>query len=341
MLLSEWRKTAPNRECMSSKVLAVLKPVLADLGAAADPACWVLWGEDPEFRYSVMAPTQAGLITVAVRVSGAGSEGPRATGKLVRWGKLQVSELGLEAADGHRIVAVQVEGQVLKGVDDEADRICEFLLGLLAGIDGRAYQVTGPVVVQVAPEPQVVAISKPAVVAPEAPGAGAKPGLKAVPRAGRDRIGAPPNRPPNGPPNRSPNRSPRRRPKQRPRPRTSPPRASLRRLRAARPGPHGWLRIRSGYLPRNPRRPPSSRMACSRPRRSPWLQSHRSHRPLIPRLRPGPGSRPRAGRSGSCRSRVSTKRSARGPGLPDVRGPAGRRRMTPVATGETPDGGVQ
>ena len=190
MLLSEWRKTAPNRECMSSKILAVLKPVLADLGAAGDPACWVLWGEDPEFRYSVMAPTQAGLITVAVRVSGAGSEGPRATGKLVRWGKLQVSELGLEAADGHRIVAVQVEGQVLKGVDDEADRICEFLLGLLAGIDGRAYQVAGPVVVQVAPEPQVVAISKPAVVAPEAPGAGAKPGLKAVPPPAATASGA-------------------------------------------------------------------------------------------------------------------------------------------------------
>ncbi len=179
MLLSEWRKTAPNRECMSNKILAVLKPVLADLGADGDPACWVLWGEDPEFRYSVMAPTQAGLISVAVRVGGAGAEGPRATGKLVRWGKLQVSELGVEASDGHRIVAVQVEGQVLKGVDDEADRICEFLIGLLAGIDGRAFQVAAPVPVQAAP--QVVAIAKTPAVKPEAPTVVAKASLKAVP----------------------------------------------------------------------------------------------------------------------------------------------------------------
>ena len=121
MLLSEWKKTAPNRECMSSKVLAVLRPVLADLGAEGDPDSWVLWGDDPEFRYSVLAPTPAGLIVVGLRLGGA--DGPRANGKLVRWSKVQVSELSVEASGGHRIVAVQVEGQVLKGVDEEADRI--------------------------------------------------------------------------------------------------------------------------------------------------------------------------------------------------------------------------
>jgi hypothetical protein len=179
MLLSEWKKTAPNREAMSNKVLAVLKPVLADLGADGDPACWVLWGEDPEFRYSVMAPTQAGLVTVAVRLNSGSGDGPRATGKLIRWGKLQVSDLGVESADRHRLVAVQVEGQVLKGVDEEADRICEFLLGLVAGVDGRAYRVAAPVVVQAVPPD--VTIPKPAVDKPEAPKAGAKSGLKAVP----------------------------------------------------------------------------------------------------------------------------------------------------------------
>jgi hypothetical protein len=163
---------------MSNKVLAVLKPVLADLGTDDDPACWVLWGEDPEFRYSVMAPTMAGLVSVAIRIGGS-AEGPRATGKLVRWGKLQVSELGVESSGGHRIVAVQVEGQVIKGTDEEADLICEFVLGLLAGIDGRAYAVAAPVIVEAVPPG--VAISKPAVVRPEAPKAGAKPGLKAVP----------------------------------------------------------------------------------------------------------------------------------------------------------------
>ena len=178
MLLSEWRKTAPNRECMSTKVLDVLKPVLADLGVDGDPACWVLWGEDPEFRYSVMAPTPAGLATIAIRLTG-GAEGPRATGKLVRWAKLQVSELSVEASGSNRIVAVQVEGQVLKGIDEEADQICEFVRGLLAGIDGRAWQAAGPIVLSAMP--QVVALPKAAPAAKAgAPKAAGRPGLKAV-----------------------------------------------------------------------------------------------------------------------------------------------------------------
>ena len=135
MRLGEWRKTAPSKESMSSRVLAVLRPVLVDLGAEADAECWVAWGDDPDSRYSILASTLAGLITMAVRITG--PDGPRATAKLVRWSKVSVSELGVEASGGHRIVAVQVESLVLKGVDDEADRICEFVRGLLAGIDGR------------------------------------------------------------------------------------------------------------------------------------------------------------------------------------------------------------
>ena len=149
MLLSEWRRAAPNRECMSTKVLEVLKPVLADLGADGDPGCWVIWGEDPEYRYSIMVPTPAGLVTIAVRLSGA--EGPRVIGKLVRWAKLQVSELSVEASGDIRIVAVQVEGQVLKGMDEEAGKICEFVRGLLAGIDGRAWHAVGPIVPSATP----------------------------------------------------------------------------------------------------------------------------------------------------------------------------------------------
>ena len=139
MLLSEWRKAAPNKDCLGKPVLAVLKPVLADLGADGDPECWISWGDDPQIRYLVLAPTVAGLIDVNVRLN-TGADGPRATGKLIRWSKLQVSELSVEATGGHRLVAVQLEGQVLKGMDDEADRICEFVRGLIAGIDGRNQQ---------------------------------------------------------------------------------------------------------------------------------------------------------------------------------------------------------
>jgi hypothetical protein len=135
MRLSEWRKTAPSKEALSNRVLAILKPVLVDLGAEADADCWVCWGDDPEMRYSILAPTIAGLVTVGVRLSG--PDGARATAKLVRWSKVSVSELSIDAADGHRIVAVQVESQVLKGVDEEADRICDFVRGLIAGIENR------------------------------------------------------------------------------------------------------------------------------------------------------------------------------------------------------------
>ncbi|MGA2512524.1 MAG: hypothetical protein ABSG37_02745 [Candidatus Limnocylindrales bacterium] len=136
MRLNEWRKTAGPKELLNDRVLTVLGPVLTDLGAALDPECWVVWGDDPEVRYSVLAPTIAGLIIVTVRPTGS-VDGPRATGKLVRWPKLSISELGVEASGGHRIVAVQVENIVLKGMDGEADRICEFVRELIAGVDDR------------------------------------------------------------------------------------------------------------------------------------------------------------------------------------------------------------
>lgn len=148
MRLSEWRKTAPNKESLSNPVLAILKPVLVDLGAEADADCWVCWGDDPEARYSILAPTIAGLVTVAVRI--AGPDNVRAMARLVRWSKVSVSELSIDASDGHRLVAVQVETLVLKGVDAEADRICEFVRGLVAGIENRSPQLIPIAVGQVA-----------------------------------------------------------------------------------------------------------------------------------------------------------------------------------------------
>lgn len=147
MRLSEWRKTAPTKESMSDRVLAVVRPVLMDLGAEADAECWVAWGDDAEYRYSILAPTVAGLISVVVRIGGP-EEGPRATARLIRWPKVAVTELGIEASDGHRVVAVQVESLVLKGVDGEADRICEFVRGLIASIDDRNPQTVPLAVVQ-------------------------------------------------------------------------------------------------------------------------------------------------------------------------------------------------
>jgi hypothetical protein len=139
----------------------------------------VVWGDDPGLRYAVLSPTPAGLVSAAVRLTGP-EEGPRATAKLVRWSKLSVSELAVEASGGHRLVAVQVEGQVLKGLDQEADRICEFVLGLIAGIDGRAPQAT-PVALVQAGSGRVGAARRIAVSRTAATAGGSKP--KAPPKS--------------------------------------------------------------------------------------------------------------------------------------------------------------
>lgn len=138
MRLSEWSGRAPAKESVAPKVLAVTGSVLAALGADADPGCWVVWGDDPRSRYTLLVPTAAGLLQVHVRVNVPG-EGPRASGKVVRWSKVSTGDLAVEMADGHRLLTFQVEGQVLKGADQEADAIALFALELFAAIDGRPF----------------------------------------------------------------------------------------------------------------------------------------------------------------------------------------------------------
>jgi hypothetical protein len=121
---------------MAPKVVAVLEPVLVAMGADSDPESWVAWGDDPGMRYAVLAPTVAGLIVAHVRVNQPG-EGPRASAKLVRWPRVQFGELAIETQAGRRFLSFQVEGQILRGVDDEADRIGRFALDLLAAAEGR------------------------------------------------------------------------------------------------------------------------------------------------------------------------------------------------------------
>jgi hypothetical protein len=97
----------------------------------------VAWGDDPAIRYLILAPTQSGLVQLNVRVNVPG-EGPRASGKVVRWGRVQLGELGVEMQGGHRLISFQVESQVLNGVDVSADAIAQFAQVLFAAIDGRA-----------------------------------------------------------------------------------------------------------------------------------------------------------------------------------------------------------
>lgn len=136
MRLSEWRAGAPNREALSGRVLDVVVPVLDALGADADPHCWVAWGDDPQIRYVIFAPSLSGLISCSVRLALPG-EGPRASGKIIRWHRVQLGELAVETVGGHRLVSFQVESQVLRGSDAVADRVANFALALFAAVDGR------------------------------------------------------------------------------------------------------------------------------------------------------------------------------------------------------------
>lgn len=138
MRLSDWRARAPFKESLSPKVVEVIESVVTTLGAESDPTCWIVWGDDPAARYVVFVPTAAGLLQVPVRVN-VPQEGPRASGKLIRWNRLSVGELAVEMADRHRLLSFQVEGQVLKGSDADADAIAAFALQLFAAIDGRPF----------------------------------------------------------------------------------------------------------------------------------------------------------------------------------------------------------
>jgi len=136
MRLSEWRASAPAREAAAAKVAAVVDPVLTSLGADSDPHCWIAWGEEPAGRFTIFVPTDPGLIACFVRVNVSG-EGPRATTKLVRWSRVSIGELSVETQAGHRMISFQLESQVLRGVDAEADRAAAFALRVIAAIDGR------------------------------------------------------------------------------------------------------------------------------------------------------------------------------------------------------------
>ena len=136
MRLNEWRAAAPHKDAGAAKVSAVVDPVLEALGTGPDPHGWIVWGEEPWSRYSILVPTEPGLVTCFVRVLVPG-EGPRASGKLVRWNRVAIGELAVEAQQGHRLLSFQVEGQVLRGVDADADRVAAFALRVIAAIDGR------------------------------------------------------------------------------------------------------------------------------------------------------------------------------------------------------------
>jgi len=136
MRLSGWRTKAPGRDGISARVIDAVGAILEALGADADPHCWVTWGDETGSRWTLLAPCSPGLAVVNVR-AGSPEEGPRAAGRLIRWGKVQLGELSAEAERGHRLVMFQIEGQPIRGADDSADEVAAFAGLALAGLEGR------------------------------------------------------------------------------------------------------------------------------------------------------------------------------------------------------------
>jgi hypothetical protein len=136
MRLSEWQAGTPHRDAMAEKVLAPARDALALLGAERDPECWIVWGDDPQARWTLLVPSVAGLVQVNVRVNVPG-EGPRSAGKVIRWHRVQIGELSVEIQGGHRLLTFQVESQLLHGADAEADAMASFVETLFAAMDGR------------------------------------------------------------------------------------------------------------------------------------------------------------------------------------------------------------
>jgi hypothetical protein len=136
MRLSGWRAKAPGRDGINQKAIDAVGSILGSLGAELDPHCWVTWGDETGSRWALMAPCPAGLAVVNVRAGGPG-EGSRASGRLIRWSKVQLGELAAESERGHRLVMFQIEGQPIRGTDDEADGVAAFAGLALAGLEGR------------------------------------------------------------------------------------------------------------------------------------------------------------------------------------------------------------
>ena len=138
MRLSGWRSKAPGKDGLNEKVLEMVGSILGSLGADPDAHCWISWGDETGSRWTLMAPCPAGLATVNVRAGG-GGEGSRAGGRLIRWSKVQVGELAVEAERGHHLVMFQIEGQPIQGTDANADDVAAFAGLTLAGLEGRPF----------------------------------------------------------------------------------------------------------------------------------------------------------------------------------------------------------
>ena len=116
-------------------MVAAIDAVLQTMGGSPEMDCWTAWGDDSQYKWTLLMPTPPGMLVLAVRPGG---EDARIVGKLVRWSRIQVGEFSVDQQGGHRVIGITIEGVVLRGADEEADRIGAFLQDIYAAVDGRS-----------------------------------------------------------------------------------------------------------------------------------------------------------------------------------------------------------
>ena len=108
MRLSEWAERAPHEGSMTPKVMATRRARCSPPSGAETTRHAGSHGATTRgARYAMLIPTPAGLIQVHVRVN-VPQEGPRSSGKLVRWNRVQTGELAIET---RRVTTHQLPGR--------------------------------------------------------------------------------------------------------------------------------------------------------------------------------------------------------------------------------------
>jgi hypothetical protein len=137
MRFAEWRDGPEGRQRLPEKVIFLIETVTQTLGADGEVSCYVVRGDQPDSRFQVLAATSAGLMALNVRVN-LPQEGPRVSGRLVRWGRVQAGEVAIEGHGGHVQVSAQFEGAVLQGLDSAAREIAVWMTEVYRNLDRSA-----------------------------------------------------------------------------------------------------------------------------------------------------------------------------------------------------------
>ena len=137
MQFSDWCETDEGRRRIPEPLVTLIGNAMRTLGVPLDAPAHVIWGDQPGQRFMVMLACDAGLAILGVRPS-TPQEGPRVSGRLLRWSRVQVGELAIEAHHGHVQASAQMEGQVLQGLDAAGAQVAGWMAEVYRRVEGAS-----------------------------------------------------------------------------------------------------------------------------------------------------------------------------------------------------------